>query len=299
MKKQFLRILDLGQENFWQLIQDVDKISSKPSEQIQIWENNIQKSSIHLWIGKRNEQEKNDFLSLLKEVNINYIEHDCSNMDLEALENIKLDLSPLQVLHISCGFNETELYTLSESLGGSCFNGLSEHSCPWAALAEACFNYQQSDFIDKWRICWIGNVSPIAQSLMEAAIYMPYEFFLGIPSWSKPEYVSTDMALKAGAKIFMSHEPQLALDEANIMYIDDALESVKSSKPIPINFTNDNFIWERGFILNDKFLGLAKENALIVSTKINANYAKADTSLQENRRKLYKHMLMATLNHIL
>ncbi len=298
MQKQFLRLLHLGQNTFWQLLQETNAAGE---EQLQTWQQALQKVPLHVWLGDKNPQEEAAFLALLEAENLSYTLHDVKGVDAEELETLSYEGEG--TLNIACGFNETELFLLCREKAGAWFNGMSESACPWGALAEAAFNVELTETIDSWRICWLGPITPVSQSLMEAGVYTPYEFFMGIPSWSDPHHSTTDMALKAGAKVFMTREPRLALDDAHIIYMDPALESMTTSKtpskPIPIFSANDDFVWEKGLSLNEQNISYAMEGVRIVTTEPNATYKLAEVPLQQRRQHLQRTALLCTLHFML
>ncbi len=299
MQKQFLRLLHLGQNTFWQLLESANTASE---EHLQNLLQDIQKAPLHVWIGDKNTEDKALFLQFLQDLGLNYTEHDCSSLDLDALEATAAQYDGEGTLNITCGFNETQVFLLTRESKGAWFNGLSACSCPWAGMAEAALQVRLAQELDTWRVCWLGAVTPLAQSFMEAAIYTPFELFMGIPTWSDPDHSSTDMALKSGAKIFMTREPRLALDEAHIIYMDASLEALSTAKPtkaISLYSISDAFIWEKGLALTEQQLAHALPQVRIVSTEIQATYAKADASLQEQRKHLQRAMFLTTLHHVL
>ncbi len=298
MQKQFLRLLHLGQNTFWQLLQETNAAGE---EQLQAWQKALQDVPLHLWLGDKNPQEEASFLAFLQAENLSYTVHDVKGIDTEELETLPFDGQG--TLNITCGFNETELSFLCRERAGAWFNGMSASACPWGALAEAAFNVELAEIIDSWRICWLGPITPVSQSLMEAGIYTPYELFMGIPSWSDPHHSTTDMALKAGAKVFMTREPRLALDDAHIIYMDPALEAMTTSKtpskPIPIFSASDAFVWEKGLSLGQQNLAYATEKVRIVSTDPAAQYPQAEAPLQQRRQHLYRAALLCSLHFML
>ncbi len=310
MQKKFLNILQLGQNTFWQLLQET-RVASE--EDILSWQNRLKTVSVQVWLGKKVPQETAAVLELLRELVGEYITHDCASLEAEQLEEL-VPKQDLEALHIACGFSEIELAFLTNESNCMWFNGVSEFAAPWQAMAEAALALQMCEKanqpLDTWRICWMGKISPLGQSLMQAAIYVPYELFMGVPPWGDPEHSSTDLALKAGAKVFMSREPRLAFDDAHIIYMDTQLEDLavkakerqEKKEPIPmapITGMDDNYVWQKGLVLDESFLTYAMANAPIVTTDVQQNYMKADRALQEERKKLYKAFLVATLHHIL
>ncbi len=304
MQKQFLRLLHLGQNTFWQLLQEIQVAEEA---QVQSWQEAVKAAPLHVWVGDHNQEDKAAFFALLQELSLAYTEHDCQGLDSDALETHMQDYDGEGSINILVGFNETYMTLMTRERNGIWYNGLSSCACPWAALGEAIFAVESSEqagiAMDSWRICWMGAMTPTAQSLMEAAIYTPYELFMGLPSWSDPDHAITDMALKAGAKVFMSREPRLAIDDAHIIYMDPALEAMTKektpSRPIPIFSASDNYVWEKGFALNDTFLAYATEGVRIVATEAQASYAKADAQMQKRRQVLQRAALLGTLHHML
>ncbi len=318
MQKQFLRFLDLGQNTFWQLIQEVREVDVAQRAQ---WQKRLQQTSIHLWHSDKNPRELPVFLQYLQNITPTVTLHDCSNMPPSELEQITQGHDE-KALHIACGFSESDAFVLAQNTVTNTqtgqtapvawFNGVNECATPWQAMAEIAFllDYCQSisQPIDSCRICWLGGVSPLAQSLMTACIYAPFELFMGIPPWKDPEYASTDLALKGGAKIFMTREPRLALDEAHIIYMDKHLEELaenfaahgaKVQQFTPITGAYDDFVWPKGLQLSEKELAYAQKDAPVVSTDVQIYCSNVNSDLQEKRKAFYADMLLATLCYVL
>ncbi len=305
MQKKFLHILDLGQNAFWQLLQET-RIAKE--EDIQAWQKHLAATSIQVWLGDKIPQESTYFQQCLKDLGLEYSIRDCSGLSAEEIENLVSE-QDADKLHIACGFSEIELAFLTNESTCTWFNGVSQFAAPWQAMAEAAFTMDRCESLshplDQWRICWMGKISPLAQSLMQVGIYVPYELFMGVPPWGDPDHSSTDLALKAGAKVFMSREPRLAIDDAHIIYVDTQLEdlAIKAEQRqhakvfTPITGLDDSYKWQKGFVLDESFLSYATSGASIVSTDVHQDYAKADAQLQAERKKRQDTFLLATLYH--
>ncbi len=89
---------------------------------------------------------------------------------------------------------------------------------PALALADLALMHESVDDLSTLRVAWVGGLNGLAFSLMEAAMYVPFELFMAIPEWSDPDHGLLDLALRAGAKIFLSREPALVLDGAHFVY---------------------------------------------------------------------------------
>lgn len=89
---------------------------------------------------------------------------------------------------------------------------------PALALADLALMHQRTEDLSTLRIAWVGGLNGLGFSLMEAAMYVPFELFMALPEWSMPDRDLLDLALRAGARIFLSREPHLVLDEADVVY---------------------------------------------------------------------------------
>lgn len=121
-------------------------------------------------------------------------------------------------LYLTHGLPQNALDVLGASCRIPMINMGNAHNHPMAALADLALFQQHSTALDQIRVAWVGGVNGLAHALMEAAIYAPIELFLAVPEWGEPDHDITSLALKAGAKIFLTREPHLALDSAHYAY---------------------------------------------------------------------------------
>ena len=89
--------------------------------------------------------------------------------------------------------------------------------------------------------------------LITAAIYAPFELFMALPEWGEPDHSLLDMALRAGAKIFLSRDPELVLENAHAVYMGHGPEQCAAA---PLT---------SGWPLTDELLALAAEDAAVLS----------------------------------
>ncbi len=300
MHTNFLRILHLGEHNFWKILHD---ISTATQDDYLAWKKHLDNTSIYLWKGPKNGPEAASFLSLLESLDLPMTTYNCASLDAQGLQE-KAAKRKAPALHITCGFSEASLDVLCANGEGTWFTGLSTVNSPWAALAEIALFKSLSSEIDKFRVCIIGAVNGLSQSLMEASIYAPFELFMGIPPWGDPDHHQTGMALKSGAKIFMTREPNLALDGAHLIYIDTRLVQMADEHhgkgPVTIPLGMDNFAWKEGFKLSAEFKKYATDNApvlTLIDSSDNTILPELDVELSKKRAELRKYTLMATLSH--
>ena len=72
------------------------------------------------------------------------------------------------------------------------------------------------------RVGFRGGNSPLALAWIEAAIYFPFSLFMDVPEDRPPDSRALSLALQAGARIFLSHDPQLAADGVQVFCLAEA-----------------------------------------------------------------------------
>ncbi len=76
-----------------------------------------------------------------------------------------------------------------------------------------------ADRIDRIRISWLGNASGefagLADSWLESCLCFRHEFFMSFPPGGELRSGLLDFAMSAGGKIFLSHDPEVAVDGAH------------------------------------------------------------------------------------
>ncbi len=297
--KDMPRLLQLGEAGFWKLMHHISNVSDEARTQ---WRADLENACIHIWCGKENPEEAQDCLTLLSALtkdipNFTLTLHDVQDMGAAQL-TATLETLPASDMHVACGFTEISLDVLMSAAAGPCLVGTSTVSAPYAALAELAFilhRAQAHDItIDSIRVCWLGAVTGLAQSLMEAAIYAPFELFMGIPPWGDPNHYNTGLALKAGAKIFLTREPELAIDGADLIYLDPALEKAATkNSTIPIGMAS--YDWQQGFNLSAPFKERANKHVLTVPTTLSTEAASDTDTHREKRLQWREAALLALL----
>lgn len=74
------------------------------------------------------------------------------------------------------------------------------------------------------RVAWIGSASAeahpfndLASAWVDAALCFGLQLFMAIPSGSEPDVRHIDLALAAGARIFLSHDPALVVENVQAL----------------------------------------------------------------------------------
>ena len=99
-------------------------------------------------------------------------------------------------------------------------NALTDQGHPCQVMADLLTIYERTPDLSKVRVSWIGDGNNMALSWMEAAVYFPFELFLACPPGYEPDRELAEACLKAGARIFLTHDPKLGIEGANYVNTD-------------------------------------------------------------------------------
>lgn len=99
-------------------------------------------------------------------------------------------------------------------------NALTDQGHPCQVMSDLLTIYERTPDFSKIRVAWIGDGNNMANSWIEAAIYFPFELFMAFPEGYEPDKDLLAFALKAGAKIFCTHDPKEAAEGAHYINTD-------------------------------------------------------------------------------
>ena len=157
-------------------------------------------------------------------------------------------------LCLTAGLKGGALDCLAAGLPGAVVNAGNDKGAPGQALADLALLAARHGDWESLRISWLGGAQcGLACDLITAAIYAPFELFMALPEWGEPDHSLLDMALRAGAKIFLSRDPELVLENAHAVYMGHGPEQCAAA---PLT---------SGWPLTDELLALAAEDAAVLS----------------------------------
>ncbi|MEG1610712.1 MAG: ornithine carbamoyltransferase [Bilophila sp.] len=99
-------------------------------------------------------------------------------------------------------------------------NALTDQGHPCQLMADLLTIYERTPDFSKVRVSWVGDGNNMANSWIEAAMYFPFELFMAIAPGYEPDKELLGLALQSGAKIFLTDEPRLAVQDSNYIYAD-------------------------------------------------------------------------------
>lgn len=117
-------------------------------------------------------------------------------------------------------FGEERLMELMEYGNVPVVNALTDEGHPCQIMADLLTIYERTPDFGSLRVAWIGDGNNMANSWMEAAVYFPFELFVACPKGYEPDAAVAERCLKAGAKIYLTNDPQEAARGAHYVNTD-------------------------------------------------------------------------------
>lgn len=99
-------------------------------------------------------------------------------------------------------------------------NALTDQGHPCQIMSDILTMYERTPELGNVRVAWVGDGNNMANSFIEAAMYFPFELFMAFPEGYEPDRNVLGLALDAGAKIFLTHDPRMAVDGADYVHTD-------------------------------------------------------------------------------
>jgi len=294
MPKHIVSLRSVGYENICKFIQEINAFT--PSADLKISDKKI----INLLMA----QESKDFASIytksLAPLGLNLIPFSPSewSFDKESPQNGSLKSIADADLQIVYGLPQNDLEVFCDNVKGKVLNALNDTSNLCAALGDLSLIHSMTPEFDKIRISWIGGSTPLANSLIEASMFIPFELFMALPVDQEPNRDLIAFALSAGAKIFLTRDIKIAIDEANYIYFGNL-----SAKNIHNSFDTDGEIklsMEENSSTVDYIKQVIKENSdANVKFLVGADNSipdQIDMPWVEEQDKLYKKQIINNIN---
>jgi ornithine carbamoyltransferase len=117
-------------------------------------------------------------------------------------------------------FGQSKIDELAEYGSIPVVNALTDEGHPCQVMGDVLTMYERTPDLSKVRVAWVGDGNNMANSWIEAAIYFPFELFMAFPEGYEPDRDLLGFAMQAGAKIFLTHDPLMAVDGAHYVNTD-------------------------------------------------------------------------------
>ena len=117
-------------------------------------------------------------------------------------------------------FGQERLDELAEFGSIPVVNALTDQGHPCQILADLMTIYERTPDFSSLRIAWIGDGNNMAASWIEAASLLPFELTIASPKGYEPDPRRLDEAIKSGARISFSYNPEEAIRGAHYVNTD-------------------------------------------------------------------------------
>jgi len=235
VSKHFFRLRDLGHAGIWDILHDAENRSAPEAVQ-----RALQGASVPLLFA---EHAPGDRLLLTLAVRGMGGNEVCfgpgERQGADTLQDFVFDQTG--PLCIACGLAVRALEASAASSACVLANGGGPDAHPCRLLADLALMRARQEDLSATRIAWTGVAAGLAHSLVEAAIYLPFELFMALPEGGEPDRELLSLAFAAGAKIFLTRDIAAALDGAHYVYAGSPPKNADTGEA-------------RGWMLNDDVL---------------------------------------------
>lgn len=194
-------------------------------------------------------------------------------------------------------FGQDKLQELAYYSDIPVINALTDMYHPCQVMSDLLTVKESGKEFSDLRIAWIGDGNNMAHSWINAAIYFPFQLNIAVPEDYEPDSQIISGALQAGAKIFLTHEPQEAIKDADYVNTDvwasmgQEEEQEKREKAFS------------GFMVNDELLASASADVRVLhclpahrGEEISAEVLEGEHSIVWDQAENRLHVQKALMN---
>lgn len=99
-------------------------------------------------------------------------------------------------------------------------NALSDASHPCQVMSDVLTMKERTPDLSAVKVAWLGDGNNMANAWVEAAIHFPFYLCLAVPKGYEPDMPLVERAIRMGAKIYLTHEPNEAARDADYVNTD-------------------------------------------------------------------------------
>ena len=221
MKKDLLKLLDLTSEDILEILDTADRL--KAMKKAGIPHPFLEGKTLAMIFEKSSTRTRVSFETGIYQLGGNAIY--LSDKDSQIGRNEPVQ-DTARVLSRFCDgimirtFAQEEVETLAKYASIPVINGLTDFCHPCQVLADLMTIREHKGKLEGLKLCYVGDGNNMANSWIEAAMYFPFQLNMAIAPGYEPDQQLLSLALQSGAKIFLTHDPKLAVDGANYIYAD-------------------------------------------------------------------------------
>ncbi|MDA9947034.1 ornithine carbamoyltransferase, partial [Candidatus Marinimicrobia bacterium] len=139
----------------------------------------------------------------------------------EAIKDISRLFSRYNDVIMARLFDHDHILELAEYSTIPVINGLTDYNHPCQIMTDIFTVWEHLEVIDNPKIVYMGDGNNIVHSWLQLAMKIPIDFVCCCPEGFKPDEATLQKAIDSGiSKINISHNPNIAILNADIVYTD-------------------------------------------------------------------------------
>ena len=230
MPKHFMRIRDLGHSGAWEIIR-----RAKEMKETNYRGHCMDGKVAALIFEKASTRTRVSFDVAVRQLGGTTIFMTPAESQLGRSEPLR-DTARVLSRYVDClivrTFGQEKLDELAEYGSLPVVNALTDQGHPCQLMSDLQTIHERTPDFSKVTVTWVGDGNNMANSWIEAAMYFPFQLNMAIAPGYEPDQQLLALALQSGAKIFLTHDPKLAVDGANYNLI--------AELPTDVQFANEN-----------------------------------------------------------
>jgi ornithine carbamoyltransferase len=138
----------------------------------------------------------------------------------ESVADVARNLERWVDLIMARTFAHATLVELAQHAGVPVINGLSDLLHPCQVLADCFTLIEHRGRLDGVRIAFVGDANNVANSWIDAAAALNFDFILASPPGYEPDAATLQAARAAGGRVTITHDAAAAAQGADVLYTD-------------------------------------------------------------------------------
>ncbi len=218
MTKHFTQIRDLGFDAAWNVLR-----RAKEMKETEYRSSLLQGKSAIMLFEKASTRTRVSFETAVHHLGGKTIFMTPAESQLgrsEPLRDTARVLSRYNDLMIVRTFGQEKIEELVEYGSIPVINALTDQGHPCQVMSDVLTMYERTPELENLRVAWVGDGNNMANSWIEAALFFKFELFMAFPQGYEPDRDLLGLAMQAGAKIFLTHDPAQAVEGAHYINTD-------------------------------------------------------------------------------
>lgn len=246
MKKDFLGILDLSEQEIRDLLADAARLKERRASGLS--ERSLGGRTLVMLFSKPSLRTRVSFEVGMAELGgyALYVEDKEIGMGKrEAIEDIARVLSRYAHAIMIRTFGHDIAEGLARHATVPVINGLTDFLHPCQILADLLTVKERLGRLDGVRVAFLGDGNNVANSWIEAAVRLPIRLVVGVPEGFEPDRGLLDLAARSGrGEARVVHDPKEAVRGADVVYTDvwasmgqeaEAERKARAMRPFQVN----------------------------------------------------------------